>query len=254
MPRPCSLAVAAALLVGCATAPRPASTERAHNQPCGELPVNAASILREDAIVVVTTALDSPALGDTIAALACHADVRGLAAEVALELPSRAQPRIDRYLASMGATSDRIDLLREPWIDLTDRSASRVVLDLIEGLRRLRPRTTVGVLALGVDDPELAATRLRARAGTRHGGFTVVLSDPRGGDRPPPLVEALRGWSALVVLDRRDAASTLPRIARDATTPGYDGALELRAAPLTPPPRSAGASPRPRARARTAAW
>jgi len=72
--------------------------------------------------------------------VACHAAGKGLPVVVGLELWPGEQERVDAFLESMGTDEDRDALLEGPtWqSSYQDGRNSRAMLDLIDGLRKLR--------------------------------------------------------------------------------------------------------------------
>ena len=70
----------------------------------------------------------------------CAAAAADLPVIVGLEIPTREQPLVDRFLASTGAPGDRPALLRgSHWqSDYQDGRGSAAMADLLDGLRRLR--------------------------------------------------------------------------------------------------------------------
>ena len=83
--------------------------------------------------------VESPAF---TANIACHAAEAGLSVIVGLELLSSDQALVDAYLDSAGSAEDREALVSsEQWRrDYQDGRTSRAMVDLIDGVRRLRAR------------------------------------------------------------------------------------------------------------------
>lgn len=121
--------------------------------------------------------------------VACHAAARKLPVVLGLELSDTEQGPVDRFLATEGTAEDRRRLLSGPiWQrDYQDGRNSRAMVDLIDGIRRLRRGgSTADIVLFDVPDPASGQSRdqamgnkLAGAAAEAKDSMTIVLTGNR---------------------------------------------------------------------------
>src|SRR5215472_10804286 len=134
-----TLSVAAA---GCGTVERSGPSRAADEEPlsCTSPIAGADAVLIPGTLVLFGELHGTTEVPRFIVDLACQAATRGTFVDIGLELPREEQPRIDSFLASAGTTQDVQALLEGQFWQrpLQDGRSSRAMVDLLEGIRRLR--------------------------------------------------------------------------------------------------------------------
>jgi hypothetical protein len=161
-----------------------------------------------------------------VSALACNAIGAGFPVTVALEIPVDEAGRVDAFLASGGAESDRAALVAGPFwaAGVADGRSSIAMADLLDDLRVARASGMAVQVAL-VDGPDgdrdtAMAARVADAAAANPDGIVIALTgnaharvqpDPAGDQADAPMgqqVTGLLGPDRVVALDVRHAGGS----------------------------------------------